>query len=198
MTFLLADAKARLGILPADTTKDVVMQGLLGAALALAENWCDRKFMYAAETETLVHPGGLALSLLRYPIDTTTAPLVTGQSGTVTGWRTNAPAGLLEFDGWAPSLAYTVTYSGGYKVLPPDLELALWAIFDAVWGATPGAGKVGTATAGGVIKSISSPDIGSISFHSPNDSSGSSGGVMGGLIPATALGILDLYRREYC
>ena len=124
---------------------------------------------------------------------------MTGPSGTVTGWRTNAPAGLLEFDGWAPSLAYTVTYSGGYKVLPPDLELALWAIFDAVWSATPGAGKVGTATAGGVIKSLSAPDIGTVQFFDPNSSAGSAaGGVMGGLIPASALGILDLYRREYC
>jgi len=48
MMFDLANAKTRLGILPADATKDAFLQSSLDVALSFAETYCDRWFMLSA------------------------------------------------------------------------------------------------------------------------------------------------------
>lgn len=68
MMFDLAAAKTRLGILPADTTKDAFLQSSLDVALSFAETYCDRWFMKQDETEVLTHDNGV-ISLHRYPLE---------------------------------------------------------------------------------------------------------------------------------
>ena len=198
MTFLIANAKTRLGILPADTTKDAFLQSSLDVALSFAETYCDRWFMKQDETEVLTHDNGV-ISLHRYPLEVVTA--VQGDSSALVGYEIDKPSGLIYTHGYGSHVA-TVTYRGGYATLPVDLEFALWAIFDAVWASTPGGGgSVGSSGGGGgAIESVSIADVGTVKFSSSGSAGVSAGGgsAFGGMIPASARAILDLYRREVC
>lgn len=199
MPYDLATAKTRLMI--AGTTQDAMVQLCLDSALDLAEQYCDRRFMLASETATVTHMHGNTISLPRYPLVQVIS--VSDDKGAAVGSTTYhviKGTGQIVFDSRAPAWHQVqVSYQGGYATLPAGLELALWLAFDEVWAATPGAGKVvnAGAAAGGAIKSIASPDIGTISYFD-SSSGGSGGAAFGGLIPATAALLLDLYRRESC
>ena len=80
-------------------------------------------------------------------------------------------------------------------MLPADLELALWMIFDQVWATLPGGGA-GTSAAGQGIESITIPDVGTIRFGS-GGASGAAGGASG-VLPLSSTTILNLYRLEVC
>ena len=79
MAFLLNDAKTRMGILPADATKDTILQVALDTALALAETYCNRRFMYASETATFHYPYSQSLQLNRYPLEQVVGIVPVGQ-----------------------------------------------------------------------------------------------------------------------
>jgi hypothetical protein len=204
MAYDLNTAKTRLMI--AGNTQDAMVQLCLDSALDLAEQYCDRKFMLASETATITHSHGDTISLPRYPLVQVNS--VSDDNGVAVGSTTYHvinDTGQIVFDTRAPAWHQVqVSYQGGYTTLPAGLELALWLAFDAVWAATPGAGKAAgsgpAVAAGGAIKSIASPDIGTISYFDPNASSsgGTGGAAFGGLIPASAAQLLDLYRRESC
>ncbi len=177
MSFDVASAKTRLGLPSGDTTRDAIITGALNAALAIAENYCDRKFLFKHEVATFTHHNGGRLQLKRYPlqkVDSVTYGHTTGQ-GAVTAqpldrdkWHVHYDYGYLEKHngGGNHHDIIEVAYSGGYKLLPADLELALWGIFDNVYASmTPASagGGVSAANMGG-ISSISLPDIGTISF----------------------------------
>ena len=139
--FDLATAKARLGIAVVDTTKDTLLSGAISAALSIAENYCDRKFLYAAESQKFNHFHGATMSLIRYPLVNVTSVAKNGAG--VSGYKVISSTGQIEFDHPVRHDELTVQYTGGYTVLPDDLLLALWRIFDVVWGAIPGGGAGG-------------------------------------------------------
>jgi hypothetical protein len=168
--------------------------------MTLAETYCNRKFEYDDDVESLLPVFGTTLSLRRYPLDSVTSIGPAHGAASITEWHLDKDAGLVRLHGWHASHEMTVTYKGGFDPLPADLELALWQIFHGLWASTPGAGTLIGASAGALdgIKSIALPDVGTLSFfESGSAASGSGrGGAMGGAIPALAAGILDLYRRE--
>ena len=193
--FNLATAKSRLSILPADTTKDAIVQMTLDASLALAETYCDRKFLYAAEQVAFTHPRGGSLQLNRFPIEQV-AEVKSDTNTLSTGYHFISTTGQIILDQYSGAHVVFVTYSGGYKVLPPDLELALWATFDAVWPTVNGGGAVSTVAAG-TIESVSIPDVGTVKFATgANAAAASAGNAGAGLIPAAYLSILDRYRNH--
>ena len=200
MTFLLADAKARKGILPADTTKDLFLQVALDTALALAEAYTNRRFMYAAETATFHYPFGQSLQLNRYPLEQVVSITVPGQTAIAANqYQVILGAGQIKSLGWLSAKQIDVVYAGGYKVLPADLQLALWMMFDAIWASMPGGGlAVGGVSSADVIKRISLPDVGSIDLDTSSAKNSSGSGAAGGLIPFGAAAILNLYRLEVC
>lgn len=81
-------------------------------------------------------------------------------------------------------------YTGGFKTLPADLEVALWMVFNTYWGQFGGHVAVGS----GAIKSISS-DGSRVEF---DVSGGSSGVDMDTGMPSFAISVLDLYRCPPC
>ena len=193
MSFLLNDAKTRQGILPADTTKDTILQVTLDTALALAETYTNRRFMYAAETATFHYPFGQSLQLNRYPLEQVVGVTPVGQVAIGTDqYQVILGAGQIKSLGWLSAKQIDVVYAGGYKVLPADLELALWMIFDQVWASIPGGGA-GTSAAGNGIESITIPDVGQIRFSKDH-----SAGVGSGVLPLSSTTILNLYRLEVC
>ena len=181
--FDLATAKTRLNI--TGTTQDAELQVALDTALAIAEGYCDRKFMHASQVETFTHSSGNSISLIRYPLDSD--PTLSGDQNTYK-FHADWENGVVHFDGGIAEHKMTVTYSGGYVTLPGDLEYALWGIFDGVWSNMQNVGSVG---AGGVDK-ISLVGVGSISYSGGGvGGSGSGGDPVSGYVQA----VLDGYRR---
>jgi hypothetical protein len=175
------------------------VQPILDAAMALAETYCDRKFMEADEVEQVVPFAGNAIRVIRYPI-TSVASIVGDTGGAVTGFHVSRDSGVIFMNRGHSAAELTVSYKGGYAVLPDVLLLALWALFDSIWAATPGAGAaVGAGGSGsGDIERITIPDVGSISYRAAGSGGGSSGSVHGavGFMNDMAAAILNMYRRE--
>ncbi len=199
----LTEAKVRLGILPANTAQDATITAVAGAALAIAEAYCRRKFALKAEVETFHHFRGRTLPLARYPIRSVTS--VRSGAGMDLKHEDARGLGQIELDGMVYVDRLTVEYIGGFDPAAPpaDLWLALWTIFDYLWAQTPGggvaAGGSSGASAGGISK-VAITGVGSIEYATGGGGSSvgaaSGGGVMSAL--PLAAGILDLYRREAC
>jgi hypothetical protein len=196
MAFDEATAIQRLDAL--DPGQIALIQPLLDTAKSLAETYCNRKFDLADEVEVLVPVFANTLSLRRYPLDDVSSIVQAHGAGNVAEWHLNKDAGLVYMHGWLASHEVTVTYKGGYAVLPADLELALWFVFHDLWAMTPGAGiSLGSSVGGvGAISKINVPDVGTVTFASGSAETSSRGGAMGGAIQPIAAGILNLYRRE--
>ena len=181
MAFDLATAKLRA---PSLVVPDLVIQGYLDAALAVAERYCGRSFLYKAETARFYYWLGAALQLPRFPVEQVTT--VTGLAANQASWKLHHLAGQVEFGQQIYSPEIAVTYAGGYRILPPDLELALWLIFDSVVSASQGGGSIGA----GAITSISVPDVGTIRMEG---SKGASGANNAGLLPSSSIDLLSRY-----
>ena len=181
--FDLSTAKTRLNI--TGTTQDTALQVALDTALALAETYCDRYFMYQAnEIEKFVHAHSNTLSLKRYPIE-----MINSGAGE---HHYGQDSGVVYLHDNSFQHETTVDYNGGYKTLPLDLEFAFWMIFDNLWPTISSTGGAAPTT-GAAVKSISS-DGARIEY---DVSGGSVAGVDSDTgLPTMSINILDKYRRE--
>ena len=191
--FDLATAKTRLGI--TGTGQDALLQVALDTSMALAERYCDRKFTYAAETVKFMHFAGRTMFLPRYPIEQ-----VLSSTGLPSETKVHHRLGTIEFHGEQFIEDASISYAGGYKVLPDDLELGIWMILDQVWPSVNQTGGGSSLAAGGsAITSISVPDVGTLRFDTGGQSGSNVGGLSAvGLIPAISINLLDYYRRRTC
>jgi hypothetical protein len=186
MAWDLATAKARLNIVGA--TQDTQVQAALDTAVAIAENYCGRKFTYAAEMASFYYLWGASLQLPRYPIEQVVSVTHTKNSQAITNYKVNRSAGLIEFAGFTGGEQIDVSYAGGYKTFPADLEYALWHLFDDTWPGMSGQGGGGSSAA--AVESVTLADVGTVRFAS-------GGAPTGGGVAALGLGkafnILDAY-----
>jgi hypothetical protein len=197
--FDLATAKTRLGIV--GTLQDTQLNVAIGAALNIAEKYCDRNFLYMAETARFYYSASNALKVRRYPIESVTSVTDTKNRTPIasTDYKVDLKDGMILFSGWRFAEEIDVSYTGGYKTLPDDLELALWSIFDNVWATLPGGGLTigATAGSGGTIKSIAIPDVGTVQYDTSSGAGGGAGSGAGGkYITDGVRMLLDLYRAE--
>lgn len=176
----IATARVRTGLSATDASNDAQLQIAMDASLALIEKYCDRKFLYKNTIEEFTHVGS-TVSLERYPIDYVDNIHDFGEINKINGMLDTGHSRYLK-----------VQYAGGYKVLPADLEMAFWSVFDAVHASTA---ATGPALSGG-IKKLAITGVGSIDYDTGSSASSPTGGAFGGLMPMTALNILDLYRRD--
>lgn len=186
MTWDLLTARIRNGITSTDTSKDPELQLAMSQALALAETYCSRQFLYATNQIRWYYVNAHTFQVSRYPIETVN---ITG----VTDYKVHNDGGWIKTKTPIHKDELTVLYTGGYKPdqIPADLELALWTVFDSCYDLMQGA----SVSAGG-IKSASITGVGSVHF-TESGSASNTGGAMGGLLPPVAASILDLYTREY-
>ena len=192
MSFDLETAKNRLNI--TDASKDDEIQLALDTALSVAENYCDRKFMFESSVvEDFIFKTNESFAVERYPIDKiNSSENESGQAVTDNLYTVDQDAGLVRFAKGYPNQSFTVNYDGGYKVLPLDVELSLWSIFDKIWAMTQ------SSTGGGVVvggmESVAITGVGSVKY-----SSGSSGddaiGSDNSLISSMAYSVLKKYVR---
>ncbi len=180
MAWDLLTGRLRAGIAIGDPTQDTAIGMAMDASLALIEKYCDRKFLYKNTVEEFTHVGSM-VSLERYPIDYVDDMHEFGEINKINGMLDTGHSRYLK-----------VQYAGGYEVLPEDLEIAFWSVFDAVHASTV---ATGPALSGG-IKKLAITGVGSIDYDTGSGGSTSTGGAFGGLMPMLAVSILDLYRRE--
>jgi len=181
--------RVRAGLDSTDGTMDtdIVMQ--YEFALAILENYCDRKFELMAEVENFTHVAGYSLQLVRYPV-TAIASVQNEMSYDVPN-HVDAKAGIVQFDGYMKGHVITVDYTGGYNetTCPKDLQLVVLALFDYLW-ASKNAGSNPDAT--GPMKQAKIGDL-SISF----DTGSSEVSGTDNYVTTSMAHILGNYKRWY-
>lgn len=191
--------RIKAGLAADDTSKDTEIELAKGVALSIIEQYCNRKFAFAIEAETFTHWNAYTVPLRRYPVVEITS--IDGWSGE---YHFDELTGVVHLDGRAVAHRLTVNYSGGYAetaspaepfVYPDDFMSAWLAVFSQSYTDLNSGGTVASDAA---IKTLRAGDL-SITYDNAVDTGSSSGGgsAFGGAIPATAKGILDLYRREF-
>jgi hypothetical protein len=191
-----AALKTRLGIDPSDTTQDAAIAAIAADAQALCEDYCDRKFDLADDSETFFDCWSTLL-LRRWPLDPATPPVITS-NGTPVGqeWAADTARGILY--GWPLGLPVTVAYRGGFEPWPSTLTWAVTTAFDVLWAETPGGGLApGEAAEGGTVRKYSV--VGAYSVETTSGAPGEVGANEGegwGPLPGPVTRALDSYRRE--
>lgn len=169
MSFDLTSARVRVGLSPDDTSKDPQLIGGINASLAIAENYCDRYFVWMEnEVARFYYQASKRYTLQRYPIEQVVQ--VIDSDGNFPEYRTHHLLGRIELKNYNYAQELQITYTAGYRVFPADLELALWGIFDATYASIDKAmsgtgGASAPAVNTGSISSINIPDVGTVSFN---------------------------------
>jgi hypothetical protein len=227
MTWDIDAARARIGLAEGDAAQDTSLEAAMDTALAVAESYCDRRFLLEDDTQEFSEPIPATLLVRRWPLAKLTSlmplePLPEPPPDPVeipSTWRMDKKKGMVFIVGMPPwitpvgmappadfvwrsgtpgRLGFVLAYTGGYDPLPADLEAALWMTFDALWGSTPGWGvPAGQQGSSGPVKSFSI-DGTRIDYDTQSAAGGgaNSKAAARGILPATAIGILDFYRAE--
>jgi hypothetical protein len=192
MAYDLAAARVRIGLNESDTTKDAMLTIAMNASLGEAQRYCNRTFFYTQEEAEFIHFSADIAQLGRYPLRQVLS--VQADSGLIDAahYHIHNQEGKIVFDYRVVSHTLRIRYEGGYVQLPSELEVALWLIFDAMWAALD---VTGSTASTGSIKTISVPDVGSITYA---DTSKTGSSTDAGPIPGVAKSILDLFRMIVC
>lgn len=223
MTWDIESARLRIGLPEDNTSQDAALQAAMDTALAVAESYCDRRFLLEEDTQEFSEPIAATLLVRRWPLVSLTSlmplePLPEPPPDPVPvpeQWRMDKKRGMVFVVGMPPwilpvgvqspaaflwrgangRLGFVLAYTGGYDPLPADLEAALWMTFDQLWATTPGwgipAGQQGSAP----IKSFGIDGM-RIDYDTQGQARVGTKAEARGILPATAVGILDFYRAE--
>ena len=215
MAYDVNTGRLRVGLAAADATQDVPIGAAMNAALAFAEHYCDRKFMFARETITKTVDRDLeGVFVDRYPINR----VYTLSGGGITSvvsqqFASHSTAGVVFLNAqgqpgrrwtFGAERSVTIDYEGGYKSLPADLEYAIWAMFDAVWPTfdpSVSSGGGGSTVVAGQVKKRTVVGVGSVEYTTSADgaSSGTSAAAAAdwsAVMPGAVQAILQLYVRK--
>ncbi len=186
MIIAIEDLRKRAGITAGDSSQDADLNMVEAQALALMENYCNRKFDYAAEVEEFVHVSGHMASLQRYPVET-----IDKMSNSAVNYHVDKVAGVLHFDAFMLEHVLKVDYTAGYKVFPPDLLLVLASMFDLLWSKYNSAGAASAQA--GAISQVTLQGVGSVKFNT--GAAVATGVGAGGMITPDNIAILSNYKR---
>ena len=186
MAFDLATARIRTGT--TTTPDDTAMQNILDTAIAFAERYCSRYFKNATYVEEFRDRASRTLQLHAFPeITSIDIEDSNGKTLDISHIGLDEERGIVYGGFFVGAKALTVTYQGGYVTLPLDLEMALWGIFDNIYGDMTKTNVTGSA---GGISSVTLADVGTVKYNTSGSGSSSDGY---GYIPMTAEAILNLY-----
>jgi hypothetical protein len=211
MAWDLETAYVRTG-LDQSATNDTLLAAAMTASLSVAEVWLNRKLTFSVDLESFpmaYYPD--SLTLRRYPLseiisvthatEQMVLPLEPTDRPYPGRYVVHADTGLIYFQTPVASQQVVVEYEGGYVEFPADMELALWLIFDEVFGSMAPDDTDDSSTGDlGAVTSITVPDVGTVRFATVSTSSvtgAASGSDANPFIPAGAAAILSPYRRKY-
>lgn len=202
MAYDLGTAYARTG-LTQNGTNDTALMGALNAALAMVEQYLDRLILFEVMNVEVLKVRGGSIQVSRFPIERVQSIRLGSDAGSgpmfgVGSLEIHNATGTLLFMAPITARNVTILYAGGYRILPADLELALWATFDAALAAQADGGGATAGGTAGPIESVTLQGVGTVRFASGSSSSGSGGSGVdsASLIPAWARSILWPYRLE--
>jgi len=199
MAFDVATGRLKVGLAPTDAVQDAEITMAINTALAIVENYCNRPFLYNTQVEVFQHVHQGKVQVERYPIDT-----VISMDASAGMHQVQHVAGFIDFHGVRYIERLELTYSGGYKILPADLEFAMWSVFGALWSTFDptivAAGGGGLTVAIGAVKKRTVVGVGSVEYETGGGStSSSSGGAvhadLSAVMPAATMAILAPYKR---
>jgi hypothetical protein len=192
----LDQAKAALGIDPADTSQDAALQQQIDAVSAAVNNYCNRIFAVQGYQDTLRYVNnwlhaGQPLRTRQFPIvvDDQGVPLIAvienGGTLDVTYWEVYPDQGTLyrldgDMTGAWTGTTMLVDYTAGFDPIPPDVQGAALEWLTARWHA------VGRDPA---LRSETIPDLIS-QVYAGEQGAGTSAGSM----PPGARDLLGAYR----
>jgi hypothetical protein len=181
--------RQRACLAASDDSRDADITIAFQTAVAMIGDYLDRTLPSAAYTETFSHVSQTALSVKAYPIDMTVPPTLISD-GYVMTCHAESATGIIYPDQLIYGHEVTVAYTGGYVTLPHVLQLVAVGTFTEVWGSLNG-----STSSGLDIKSMSVPDVGTISYFSPTSSG--TGVDDHGMIPAAMISLLAPYKRKF-
>lgn len=160
-------------------------------ALAVVEDWLDRKIKLGTYTETFFETNTVLLKA--WPVTTITT---IGGVAPDSAIRIDKQAGII-FNSYIDN--QDIVYEGGWADadIPLPVSLAINAVFDSLWSSVPGFGLTqAVATSAGEIKKFSVNGISIEYFGDTTTSSSSSSSSSSSFIPEGMQEILKFYRRE--
>jgi Phage gp6-like head-tail connector protein len=195
----LDQAKAALGIDPADTSQDAAIQQQIDQVSAAIDNYCGRTFVrqtYRDQNRYVfnwLNPGDpLMTRQWPIPLDDTGAPILTiTEAGAVVDpalWDIDPEAGsLYRLDSSAEMISWTanlivIDYDAGYDVVPPDVQGAALGWLTGRWMAL---GRDPT------LRSETIPDVITQTYRGDDPS------VSQGAMPSAVRDSLSAYRRWF-
>lgn len=193
--FDLTNARVRIGLGELDTSRDEELQQALDFALAVVENYCDRRFAWKRETASFYWTAEQAYMIDRLPVTRLISVVDNeGQTISVGNAEVHYTYGILKFDRPRTFREIAVTYEGGFQVFPADLRIVLWDVFDYVWGKMQGGGTVQS----GEIQSITIPDVGTVRYNTSASGANDGGNAGSGYsVYGPNFFLLEKYRRVY-
>jgi hypothetical protein len=191
MAFDLETARVRVGLSSSDTSQDEMLKVAMNAALGEAQRYCNRTFFFAHETVEFIHFNTITAQLSRYPLQRIFSIKSEGVPIDSSQYHVHHNDGRIVFDRYHVAHSLTVEYEGGYKQLPGELEVALWMLFDTMWASLDSSAAKSDV---GAIKTISVPDVGSITYATSSASASTDSEAMSPLTRS----ILDLFRLLVC
>lgn len=192
MAIDLATAYVRSGITQKTPENNALLTEVLNISLAALENYLDRKFIFDGQAESFYYTHFQDYPLDRYPVENVSAIYADGRPLNVR-YKVHRTTGILKLDHHVFERELRIVYTGGYRVVPADLEAALWATFQEFLVMVQGQ----YATTTGEIDSVTVQDVGTVRFS--NNSSFGTGGSLSnpnsGPIPESAAFLCRPYRR---
>jgi hypothetical protein len=176
--------RKRIGLDPADTSRDDEITAVFAASIEALESALDRRLPLGVYTEQFTHAPGPTLSLSAYPVRLEQPVLVTVDGIDVPG-HVDPATGLLYLDAYSREHTLLVVYTGGFDPLPPTLLMAVFSVFDII-----AAQSAKVVQPGGEVKALSL-DGARVEYFDPLR-----GDAAGGLVPASVLATLNSYVRK--
>lgn len=178
--------RVRVGLTENDSSKDVLIINGWVMAVKWAEKHLDRYLVDGAYTEVFTHIQGMTLRLKAFPV-TEILSFGVAQGSTTPTYHVDSNSGVVHFDSRMVSHQIEVSYTANPQS-DTMISMALLLLFDSVWLALSGSAA---ADQTGGIKSISTPDVGSITYFDK----GTAAGFAAGEMPPAVAAIFGLIRR---
>jgi hypothetical protein len=190
-----ATLRVRAGLAADDDSRDNEITLAARLSQEMLEAYLDRELTFGKRVEFFTHDRGPTLTLAAYPVDGDVIVRGVDDSAIPDSFHVARSTGLVQLDWINGTHEIEVEYHGGFELPPAAIGTAILVGFDYVWANVINA--AGMVQGAGAIKSLSVPDVGTVSFF---DGSGASGDGGGDGAPAAFGAMSDLlapYRRRW-
>lgn len=170
--------------------KTSAAQAALSLALEIVEIYLDRGLEFREDITEEIEWDHNSYLVRRFPITK-----VHNFSHSSDSYQVDKARGMVRGFGSVKE-AVSITYDGGYEMLPPPLHYVLLDIAASIYPTIYAAGTSGAISTGQAIKSISTPDVGTISYYEGAAAAADGSGTPWAVISGSHRMILDRYRAE--